>query len=102
MITESVMDCLKMNLSSDNRLPRLSKHVSTELNNHVSTRLSTGLGSGTWITYADLESDFSKVEMKVYKLQFSFDNSSSQYSNGRVSKFNNVRQWLLFHKFDKR
>ncbi len=55
MITESDMGCLKINFSSDTKLPAVSHHASTLLGNHASTRLSTGLGSGTWITYTDGE-----------------------------------------------
>ena len=39
------MDCLKMNLYSDNRLSRVSLTLGSGA--------STGLGSGTWITYTD-------------------------------------------------
>ncbi len=39
------MDCLKMNFSSDKKLPTVSHYASTQR--------STGLGSGTWITYTD-------------------------------------------------
>ena len=41
------MGCLKINYASDTKLPAVS--------DHASTRLSTGLGSGTWITYTDGE-----------------------------------------------
>ena len=44
------MDCLKIDYSSDTKLPAVNDHASTLLSNHASTRLSTGLDSGTWIT----------------------------------------------------
>jgi RHS repeat-associated protein len=49
------------------------------------------------------DKNFSKSEMKAYSSQFAFDNNSLQYTNGtRVTKLDEVRQWVQFHKFDQR
>jgi len=82
MITESDMGCLKINYTSDTKLPAVSDHASTLLSNHASTRLSTGLGSGTWITYTDGEAIQHLHYLPDKKLRF-----FSSLAFGNTNKF---------------
>jgi len=76
-------------------------HETVHIGDYRSSPSEWGFDNNSYLGTS--EANFSKSEMKAYRSQFSFDNNSLQYSNGtHVSKLSYVRDWVLFHNFDKR